>query len=52
MELVITMAETLAEIIQSERNEILKKAFVTSKSDRYPSALEAIAIALEYNDQI
>lgn len=42
----ITMAEALNLIIQSERNEILKTAFVIKNSNDTPTALEAIAIAL------
>jgi hypothetical protein len=47
----ITMADALALVIQSERNEILKKAFVISDSDSYPSGLEAIAIGLGYENK-
>jgi hypothetical protein len=42
----ITIAEALQLVIQSERNEILKRAFVLSDSDKYPSALESIAMQL------
>ena len=42
----ITMAEALGLVVQSERNEILKRAFVLSDSDNHPSALEAIAMQL------
>ncbi|MCK0159563.1 hypothetical protein [Allomuricauda sp. F6463D] len=42
----ITMAEALGILIQDERNEILKRAFVLSDSDSHPSALEAIAMQL------
>lgn len=42
----ITMAEALNLVIQSERNEIFKRAFVLSDSDSYPSALESIAMQL------
>lgn len=42
----ITMAEALNIVIQAERNEILRRAFVLSESDRHPSALEAIAMQL------
>lgn len=42
----ISIADALSLVIQSERNEILKKAFVISDSDKYPTALEAIANGL------
>lgn len=42
----ITIAEALNIVIQIERNEIFKKAFMLSKDDRYPSALESIAMNL------
>lgn len=42
----ISMADALSLVIQSERNEILKQAFVISDSDKYPTALEAIAMGL------
>jgi hypothetical protein len=32
-----------------EQNEILKKGFVVSPTDKYPSALESIAMRLERN---
>lgn len=47
----ITMADALSLLIQSERNEILKKAFVISDTDKYPTALEAIAIGLGFEDK-
>ena len=47
----ITLAEALSLILESERNEILKKAFLVSDSDNYPTALEAIAIALGIEDK-
>jgi hypothetical protein len=46
LEFNITMAEALQLVLQSERNDILKKAFVLSDSDKYPSALESIAMRL------
>jgi hypothetical protein len=42
----IPMADALSLVIQSERNETLKQAFVISDSDKYPTALEAIAMSL------
>ncbi|RZN83541.1 MAG: hypothetical protein EVB11_05030 [Winogradskyella sp.] len=42
----MTMADALQLVLQSERNEILKRAFMLSDSDRYPSALESIAMKL------
>lgn len=47
----ITIAEALSLVIQSERNEIIKKAFLVSASDKYPTALEAIAIGLGIEDK-
>lgn len=47
----MSMAEALSLIIQNERNEILKKAFVISDSDEYPTGLEAIAIALGFENK-
>ncbi len=47
----ISMADALSLVIQSERNEILKKAFVISDSDKYPTGLEAIAMGLGIEDK-
>ena len=44
------MADALSLVIQSERNEILKQAFVISDSDKYPTALEAIVISLGFGN--
>lgn len=35
------------ESIEQERNEIIRAAFVVSKNDSYPSALEKIASAID-----
>ncbi|EJG01326.1 hypothetical protein [Flavobacterium sp. F52] len=40
--------ETLLLAIQIQRNQILENGLVVSSSDKHPSALEAIAIALGY----
>ena len=40
--------ETLSLAIQIQRNQILENGLVVSSSDKHPSALEAIAIALGY----
>ncbi len=40
--------EALSLAIQIQRNQILENGLAVSSSDRYPSALEAIAIALGY----
>lgn len=40
--------EILSLAIQIQRNQILENGLVVSSSDKYPSALEAIAIALGY----
>ena len=45
------MADALSLVIQSERNEILKRAFVISDSDKNPTALEAIAMGLGIEDK-
>jgi hypothetical protein len=47
----ISMADALSLVIQSERNEILKRAFVISDSDKKPTALEAIAMGLGIEDK-
>ena len=47
----ISMADALSLVIQSERNEILKRAFVISDSDKTPTALEAIAMGLGIEDK-
>ena len=47
----ISMADALSLVIQSERNEILKRAFVISDSDKNPTALEAIAMGLGIEDK-
>lgn len=47
----ISMADALSLIVQSERNEILKRAFVISDSDKNPTALEAIAMGLGIEDK-
>ena len=44
----MSAAEKLSIAVQMERNQILKKAFALSDLDKYPTALEAIAIALGY----
>ena len=43
--------EILSLAIQTERNQILENGLVVSSSDRYPSGLEAIAIALGFNGE-
>jgi hypothetical protein len=40
--------EILSLAIQIERNQILENGLVVSTSDKYPSGLEAIAIALGF----
>lgn len=40
--------EILSLAIQIQRNQILENGLAVSSSDKYPSALEAIAIALGY----
>ncbi|WP_427875354.1 histidine kinase [Flavobacterium sp. MMS24-S5] len=40
--------EILSLAIQIQRNQILENGLVVSSSDKHPSALEAIAIALGY----
>jgi hypothetical protein len=40
--------EILSLAIQIQRNQILESGLAVSSSDKYPSALEAIAIALGY----
>lgn len=47
----ISMADALSLVVQSERNEILKRAFVISDSDKNPTALEAIAMGLGIEDK-
>ncbi|TDX09016.1 histidine kinase [Flavobacterium sp. S87F.05.LMB.W.Kidney.N] len=42
--------EILSLAIQIQRNQILENGLVVSSSDKYPSALEAIAIALGYEE--
>ena len=42
--------EILSLAIQIERNQILQNGLVVSSSGKYPSGLEAIAIALGYNE--
>ena len=34
--------------LECERNELLRQAFVITRADNVPTALEAIAIALDY----
>ncbi len=43
--------ETLSLAIQIQRNQIIQSGLVVSSSDKYPSALEAIAIALGYQER-
>ncbi|MND80472.1 hypothetical protein D3C80_722440 [compost metagenome] len=40
--------EILSIAIQIQRNQILENGLAVSSSDKYPSALEAIAISLGY----
>ena len=47
----ISMADALSLVVQSERNEILKRAFLISDSDKNPTALEAIAMGLGIEDK-
>jgi len=42
--------EILSLAIQIERNQILENGLVVSSSDKHPSGLEAIAIALGFNE--
>lgn len=46
----LTEFELLSLAIQIERNQILENGFVVSSDDRYPSGLEAIAIALGFEN--
>jgi hypothetical protein len=46
----LTDFEVLTLAIQIERNQILEVGLNVSYTDKYPSALEAIAIALGYTD--
>ena len=46
----LTDFEVLTLAIQIERNQILENGFVVSTSDKNPSGLEAIAIALGYSN--
>lgn len=43
--------EILSLSIQIERNQILENGLVVSPSDKHPSGLEAIGIALGYTDE-
>lgn len=47
----ISMADALSLIVLSERNEILKRAFLVTDSDKNPTALEAIAMGLGIEDK-
>jgi|TARA_R110002012_G_scaffold153651_3_gene313813 hypothetical protein len=47
----ISMADALSLVIQSERNDILKRAFLVTDSDKNPTALEAIAMGLGMEDK-
>lgn len=44
--------EILSLAIQIERNQILENGLVVSTLDKYPSGLEAIAIALGFRDKL
>ena len=46
----LTEFELLSLAIQIERNQILENGFVVSSDDRHPSGLEAIAIALGFEN--
>jgi hypothetical protein len=43
----LSVYEALTIALKAEQNELFKRAFVISKSDAYPTALEAIVIALK-----
>jgi hypothetical protein len=45
----LTDFESLTLALKAEQNELFKLGFVISSSDKYPSALEAIAISLGYS---
>ena len=47
----LDLADALKLAIEIERNMILKSAFVVRDDNDYPSALEAIAIALGYKHE-
>lgn len=46
----LTDYEVLNLAIQIQRNQILESAFNVSYTDKHPSALEAVAIALGHTD--
>ncbi|NWJ49755.1 MAG: histidine kinase [Bacteroidetes bacterium] len=48
LDYVLTDFEALKIALESERNYLIKTAFVITVSDEYPTALEAIAIALGF----
>ena len=46
----LTNYEALIIALKAEQNDLIKTAFVISSMDEYPTALEAIAIGLGYNN--
>lgn len=46
----LTTYESLALAIQIERNQLLENGFVISTADTHPTGLEAIALALGYDN--